>query len=90
MKFLGQIKHFSLQIKRDESLTKRFNPVQIKVEICVTLHFIPSPTGLDTKQTRGNMATDTVKFSFSGFENLVVEVFEVRIQYVGCENARKI
>ena len=67
VKFLGQIKHFSLQIKRDESLTKRFNPVQIKVEICVTLNFIPSPSGLDTKQTRGNMATDTVKCSFSGF-----------------------
>ena len=67
VKFLGQIKHFSLQIKRDESLTKRFNPVQIKVEICVTLYFIPSPPGLDTKQTRGNMATDTVNCSFSGF-----------------------
>ena len=66
-KFLGQIKHFSLQIKRDGSLTERFNPVQIKSEICVTLNFIPSPPGLDTKQRRGNMATDTVKCSFSGF-----------------------
>ena len=91
-KFVEQIKHFSLQIKRDESLTRRFNPVQIKVEICVTfcIIFIPSPSGLDTNQTRGNMATDTVKCSFSGFGKSSCGGFEVRIQYVGCENARKI
>ena len=33
----------------------------------MTLNFIPSSPGLDTKQTGGKLATDTVKSSFSGF-----------------------
>ena len=90
-KFVEQIKHFSLQIKRDESLTRRFNPVQIKVEICVTF-CISSPVLLDWTQNKQGVTWLLIQSSVlsRASENLVVEVFEVRIQFVGCENARKI
>ena len=71
VKLLGEIKLICSQMWRDKTLRKRFSPVislnTVCVVVCVTLYFMPSPRGQDTKQTR--VAISSSKFSFSDLGN---------------------
>ena len=80
VEFLGQIILICSQMWRDKTLRKRLAQLSIWntvcVVVCVTLYFMPSPPGLDTKQTRGNNSLNKEK-SFSDLRKSTCGDFRV-------------